>query len=150
MGQPHDYGRSAPHDHRAFAAANDLNRQSSPGRPLYHDMNASRNIGKSMPLLYIYIYIIFYIHSFIFSTDPRNGTPQRPSNLGLDSSPRKPLVETKTDYGKYRYACSNVLYSIHRELSLIVCEIIYAIFTFSFSDVDAIFWNESHAISNVS
>ncbi|KAL7727612.1 hypothetical protein ACLKA6_014957 [Drosophila palustris] len=49
-----------------------------PGRPLYHDMNASRNI------------------------DPRNGTPQRPSNLGLDSSPRKPLVETKTDYGKYR------------------------------------------------
>ncbi|XP_023173750.2 tight junction protein ZO-1 isoform X4 [Drosophila hydei] len=77
VGQPHDYGRSAPHDHRAFAAANDLNRQSSPGRPLYHDMNASRNI------------------------DPRNGAPQRPSNLGLDSSPRKPLVETKTDYGKY-------------------------------------------------
>ncbi|XP_034488626.1 uncharacterized protein LOC117792552 isoform X3 [Drosophila innubila] len=77
VGQSMDYGRSAPHDHRAFAAANDLNRQSSPGRPLYHDMNASRNI------------------------DPRNGTPQRPSNLGLDSSPRKPLVETKTDYGKY-------------------------------------------------
>ncbi|KAH8416955.1 hypothetical protein KR222_000176 [Zaprionus bogoriensis] len=77
VGQPHDYGRSAPHDHRAFAAANDLNRQSSPGRPLYHEMTASRNI------------------------DPRNGTPQRPSNLGLDSSPRKPLVETKTDYGKY-------------------------------------------------
>lgn len=37
------------------------------------------------------------------SADPRNGAPQRPSNLGLDSSPRKPLVETKTDYGKYRY-----------------------------------------------
>ncbi|KRK03208.1 tight junction protein ZO-2 isoform X16 [Drosophila yakuba] len=76
-GQSHDYGRT-PHDHRSFGGPNDLNRQSSPGRPHYHDMNASRNI------------------------DPRNGTPQRPSNLGLESSPRKPLVETKTDYGKYR------------------------------------------------
>ncbi|XP_026837740.1 tight junction protein ZO-1 isoform X9 [Drosophila erecta] len=76
-GQSLDYGRT-PHDHRSFGGANDLNRQSSPGRPHYHDMNASRNI------------------------DPRNGTPQRPSNLGLESSPRKPLVETKTDYGKYR------------------------------------------------
>ncbi|XP_068157453.1 LOW QUALITY PROTEIN: tight junction protein ZO-1 [Drosophila tropicalis] len=76
VGPSHDYGR-APHDHRGFGPANDLNRQSSPGRPHYHEMNASRNI------------------------DPRNGTPQRPSNLGLDSSPRKPLVETKTDYGKY-------------------------------------------------
>ncbi|XP_039495048.1 tight junction protein ZO-1 isoform X3 [Drosophila santomea] len=75
-GQSHDYGRT-PHDHRSFGGPNDLNRQSSPGRPHYHDMNASRNI------------------------DPRNGTPQRPSNLGLESSPRKPLVETKTDYGKY-------------------------------------------------
>ncbi|KQS39457.1 uncharacterized protein Dere_GG17413, isoform G [Drosophila erecta] len=75
-GQSLDYGRT-PHDHRSFGGANDLNRQSSPGRPHYHDMNASRNI------------------------DPRNGTPQRPSNLGLESSPRKPLVETKTDYGKY-------------------------------------------------
>ncbi|XP_017847313.2 tight junction protein ZO-1 isoform X3 [Drosophila busckii] len=75
---PHDYARNAAaHEHRNYAPGNDLNRQSSPGRPLYHDMNASRNI------------------------DPRNGTPQRPSNLGLDSSPRKPLVETKTDYGKY-------------------------------------------------
>ncbi|XP_041675119.1 tight junction protein ZO-1 isoform X10 [Drosophila eugracilis] len=77
VGQSHDYGRT-PHDHRSFGGANDLNRQSSPGRPHYHEMNASRNI------------------------DPRNGTPQRPSNLGLESSPRKPLVETKTDYGKYR------------------------------------------------
>ncbi|XP_022221137.2 tight junction protein ZO-1 isoform X3 [Drosophila obscura] len=76
VGQSHDYGRT-PHDHRSFGGANDLNRQSSPGRPHYHEMNASRNI------------------------DPRNGTPQRPSNLGLESSPRKPLVETKTDYGKY-------------------------------------------------
>ncbi|KAH8250201.1 hypothetical protein KR026_007656 [Drosophila bipectinata] len=76
VGQSHEYGRS-PHDHRNFGGANDLNRQSSPGRPHYNDMNASRNI------------------------DPRNGTPQRPSNLGLESSPRKPLVETKTDYGKY-------------------------------------------------
>ncbi|XP_046804193.1 tight junction protein ZO-1-like isoform X4 [Lucilia cuprina] len=72
--QPADYARST-HDHRQYAGANDLNRQSSPGRPPYHDMNTSRNI------------------------DPRNGTPQRPSNLGLDGSPRK--VETKTDYGKY-------------------------------------------------
>ncbi|XP_065361964.1 tight junction protein ZO-1 isoform X4 [Calliphora vicina] len=72
--QQADYARST-HDHRQYAGANDLNRQSSPGRPPYHDMNASRNI------------------------DPRNGTPQRPSNLGLDGSPRK--VETKTDYGKY-------------------------------------------------
>ncbi|XP_034132419.1 tight junction protein ZO-2 isoform X15 [Drosophila guanche] len=77
VGQSHDYGRT-PHDHRSFGGANDLNRQSSPGRPHYHEMNASRNI------------------------DPRNGTPQRPSNLGLEGSPRKPLVETKTDYGKYR------------------------------------------------
>nr|XP_044248459.1 tight junction protein ZO-1 isoform X2 [Drosophila takahashii] len=77
VGQSHDYGRT-PHDHRSFGGPNDLNRQSSPGRPHYHEMNASRNI------------------------DPRNGTPQRPSNLGLESSPRKPLVETKTDYGKYR------------------------------------------------
>ncbi|XP_017104410.2 tight junction protein ZO-2 isoform X11 [Drosophila bipectinata] len=77
VGQSHEYGRS-PHDHRNFGGANDLNRQNSPGRPHYNDMNASRNI------------------------DPRNGTPQRPSNLGLESSPRKPLVETKTDYGKYR------------------------------------------------
>ncbi|XP_070852471.1 tight junction protein ZO-1 isoform X7 [Drosophila suzukii] len=76
VGQSHDYGRT-PHDHRSFGGPNDLNRQSSPGRPHYHEMNASRNI------------------------DPRNGTPQRPSNLGLESSPRKPLVETKTDYGKY-------------------------------------------------
>ncbi|KAH8335659.1 hypothetical protein KR074_008583 [Drosophila pseudoananassae] len=73
VGQPHEYGRS-PHDHRNFGGGNDLNRQSSPGRPHYNDMNASH---------------------------PRNGTPQRPSNLGLESSPRKPLVETKTDYGKY-------------------------------------------------
>ncbi|XP_052836959.1 tight junction protein ZO-2 isoform X16 [Drosophila gunungcola] len=77
VGQQHDYGRT-PHDHRSFGGPNDLNRQSSPGRPHYHEMNASRNI------------------------DPRNGTPQRPSNLGLENSPRKPLVETKTDYGKYR------------------------------------------------
>ncbi|XP_017123829.1 tight junction protein ZO-1 isoform X3 [Drosophila elegans] len=76
VGQQHDYGRT-PHDHRSFGGPNDLNRQSSPGRPHYHEMNASRNI------------------------DPRNGTPQRPSNLGLENSPRKPLVETKTDYGKY-------------------------------------------------
>ncbi|XP_070142795.1 tight junction protein ZO-1 isoform X2 [Drosophila kikkawai] len=76
VGQGHDYGRT-PHDHRSFGGPNDLNRQSSPGRPHYHEMNASRNI------------------------DPRNGNPQRPSNLGLESSPRKPLVETKTDYGKY-------------------------------------------------
>uniref|UniRef100_A0A1I8NW97 Tight junction protein ZO-1 n=1 Tax=Stomoxys calcitrans TaxID=35570 RepID=A0A1I8NW97_STOCA len=72
--QPADYARTT-HDHRPYGGANDLNRQSSPGRPPYHDMNAARNI------------------------DPRNGTPQRPSNLGLEGSPRK--VETKTDYGKY-------------------------------------------------
>ncbi|KAM7359564.1 zonula occludens-like protein polychaetoid isoform 5-T5 [Cochliomyia hominivorax] len=72
--QQADYARST-HDHRQYVGANDLNRQSSPGRPPYHDMNTARNI------------------------DPRNGTPQRPSNLGLDGSPRK--VETKTDYGKY-------------------------------------------------
>ncbi|XP_075146706.1 zonula occludens-like protein polychaetoid isoform X3 [Haematobia irritans] len=72
--QPADYARTT-HDHRVYGGANDLNRQSSPGRPPYHDMNAARNI------------------------DPRNGTPQRPSNLGLEGSPRK--VETKTDYGKY-------------------------------------------------
>lgn len=30
--------------------------------------------------------------------------PQRPSNLELENTPKKqPLVETKTDYGKYRY-----------------------------------------------
>ncbi|XP_073830421.1 zonula occludens-like protein polychaetoid isoform X4 [Musca autumnalis] len=73
-GQTADYARTT-HDHRQYGGANDLNRQSSPGRPPYHDMNAARNI------------------------DPRNGTPQRPSNLGLEGSPRK--VETKTDYGKY-------------------------------------------------
>uniref|UniRef100_T1PKI8 Uncharacterized protein n=1 Tax=Musca domestica TaxID=7370 RepID=T1PKI8_MUSDO len=76
-GQTADYARTT-HDHRQYGGGpNDLNRQSSPGRPPYHDMNAARNI------------------------DPRNGTPQRPSNLGLEGSPRK--VETKTDYGKYRY-----------------------------------------------
>ncbi|XP_058984988.1 tight junction protein ZO-1 isoform X7 [Musca domestica] len=74
-GQTADYARTT-HDHRQYGGGpNDLNRQSSPGRPPYHDMNAARNI------------------------DPRNGTPQRPSNLGLEGSPRK--VETKTDYGKY-------------------------------------------------
>ncbi|XP_030373861.1 uncharacterized protein LOC115623597 isoform X3 [Scaptodrosophila lebanonensis] len=76
VGQLHDYSR-VPHDHRSFPAANDLNRQSSPARPHYHEMNSSRNI------------------------DPHNGTPQRPSHLGLESSPRKAVVETKTDYGKY-------------------------------------------------
>ena len=40
-------------------------------------------------------------------SDPRNGTPQRPSNLGLDGSPRK--VETKTDYGKYRSVLKRLL-----------------------------------------
>lgn len=45
VGQSHEYGRS-PHDHRNFGGGNDLNRQSSPGRPHYNDMNASRNIGK--------------------------------------------------------------------------------------------------------
>ncbi|XP_037946383.1 tight junction protein ZO-1 isoform X3 [Teleopsis dalmanni] len=74
--QAPEYARST-HDHRNFVGANDLNRQSSPGRPQYHDINSARNI------------------------DPRNGPPQRPSNLGLEGSPRKPLMETKTDYGKY-------------------------------------------------
>ncbi|XP_055905016.1 uncharacterized protein LOC129940651 isoform X1 [Eupeodes corollae] len=73
--------RSA-HDHhtRNFIGANDLNRQSSPGRPQYHDLTSARNI------------------------DPRNAalnTPARPSNLGLENSPRKQVLETKTDYGKY-------------------------------------------------
>lgn len=62
---------------------NDLNRQSSPGRPLY-DINSSRNIDNRNP------------------HDVRGmNIPQRPSNLGLESSPRKQIVETKTDYGKY-------------------------------------------------
>uniref|UniRef100_A0A1A9WH03 Tight junction protein ZO-1 n=1 Tax=Glossina brevipalpis TaxID=37001 RepID=A0A1A9WH03_9MUSC len=70
-----EYGRST-HDHRQYGGgANDLNRQNSPGRPPFHDINTTRNI------------------------DPRTGPPQRPSNLGLEGSPRK--VETKTDYGKY-------------------------------------------------
>lgn len=44
--QPADYARST-HDHRQYGGGpNDLNRQSSPGRPPYHDLNAARNIGK--------------------------------------------------------------------------------------------------------
>lgn len=72
------------HDHHSknFMGANDLNRQSSPGRTMYHEMGSMRNI------------------------DPRNSalnTPPRPSNLGLENSPRKHVLETKTDYGKYRH-----------------------------------------------
>ncbi|XP_054747083.1 tight junction protein ZO-1 isoform X2 [Anastrepha obliqua] len=74
--QAPDYGRTT-HDHRSFSGPNDLNRQSSPVRPSYHESNSARNI------------------------DTRNGQLQRPSNLGLESSPRKSVVETKTDYGKY-------------------------------------------------
>ena len=44
-------------------------------------------------------YIILFF--LLLLTDPRNGPPQRPSNLGLEGSPRK-QIETKTDYGKYR------------------------------------------------
>ncbi|XP_049304722.1 uncharacterized protein LOC105232047 isoform X3 [Bactrocera dorsalis] len=70
-----DYARTS-HDHRNFSGPNDLNRQ-SPARATYHEANTARNI------------------------DSRNGQLQRPSNLGLENSPRKPVVETKTDYGKY-------------------------------------------------
>ncbi|XP_067643044.1 tight junction protein ZO-1 isoform X3 [Eurosta solidaginis] len=74
--QAPEYGRTT-HDHRSFSGANDLNRQSSPARPSYHDANSARNI------------------------DARNGPLQRPSNLSIENSPRKSVVETKTDYGKY-------------------------------------------------
>ncbi|XP_039958862.1 uncharacterized protein LOC120773793 isoform X5 [Bactrocera tryoni] len=70
-----DYARTN-HDHRNFSGPNDLNRQ-SPARATYHEANTARNI------------------------DSRNGQLHRPSNLGLENSPRKPVVETKTDYGKY-------------------------------------------------
>lgn len=57
------------------------------------------------------------IHIFGITADPRNSIaaerrpgniplPHRPMNLGLDmNAPRKlpqPMLETKTDYGKYR------------------------------------------------
>lgn len=44
-----EYARTI-HDHhsRNFVGANDLNRQNSPGRPQYHDMNSARNIGKTL------------------------------------------------------------------------------------------------------
>ncbi|XP_011188071.2 tight junction protein ZO-1 isoform X3 [Zeugodacus cucurbitae] len=71
-----DYARTN-HDHRSFQGSNDLNRQSSPARATYHEGSTARNI------------------------DSRSGQLQRPSNLGLENSPRKPIVETKTDYGKY-------------------------------------------------
>ncbi|XP_037923012.1 tight junction protein ZO-2 isoform X4 [Hermetia illucens] len=81
---------------------NDLNRQSSPGRPLY-DINSSRNIDNRNP------------------HDVRGmNIPQRPSNLGLESSPRKQIVETKTDYGKYRQRLqlqSQIIYLSHQNLN---------------------------------
>lgn len=60
---------------------------------------------------------IYQIHASIISGDPRApnshdmrpnsmAIPHRPSNLGIDlTPPRKPhtSLETKTDYGKYRY-----------------------------------------------
>nr|XP_036229502.1 uncharacterized protein LOC106622754 isoform X3 [Bactrocera oleae] len=70
-----DYARTN-HDHRNFSGPNDLNRQ-SPARATYHEANTARNI------------------------DSRNGQLHRSSNSGLENSPRKPVVETKTDYGKY-------------------------------------------------
>ncbi|XP_004529166.1 tight junction protein ZO-1 isoform X4 [Ceratitis capitata] len=72
--QAPEYARST-HDHRNFSGPNDLNRHGSPTRPTYHEGSSLRNI------------------------DSRNG--QIPSNLGMENSPRKPIVETKTDYGKY-------------------------------------------------
>lgn len=72
--------RSLMHEHsRSLSSgANDLNRQNSPGRPPYP---GDRNIGLS----------------------PHGIHPQRPTNLGLEASPRKHVLETKTDYGKYRF-----------------------------------------------
>ncbi|XP_055377734.1 tight junction protein ZO-1-like isoform X2 [Condylostylus longicornis] len=77
-----EYSRGLHNHSRSFGNANDLNRQNSPGRPGYHEVGSPRNI------------------------DARNSQsginhPQRPSNLILDNSPRKPILETKTDYGKY-------------------------------------------------
>lgn len=49
-----EYGRTT-HDHRQYGGggvggvgANDLNRQNSPGRPPFHDINTTRNIGKKI------------------------------------------------------------------------------------------------------
>lgn len=67
------------HSRSLSGGPNDLNRQNSPGRPPYP---GDRNIGMS-PL--------------------GAGHPQRPTNLGLEASPRKHVLETKTDYGKYRF-----------------------------------------------
>lgn len=77
--------RSSLHEHsRSLSSgANDLNRQNSLGRPPYPN---DRNI-------------------MISPHDPRqtsNGMVQRPTNLGLEQSPRKHVLESKTDYGKYR------------------------------------------------
>lgn len=49
----------------------------------------------------------------------RGGLPQRPTNLGLEPSPRKMLpFEAKTDYGKYRYVCKYVNYFLKRRTNV--------------------------------
>ncbi|XP_055316284.1 tight junction protein ZO-1 isoform X4 [Sitodiplosis mosellana] len=81
----------SPHDHtRNLSTTNDLNKQNSPARQLYSD---TRNLGADPRSL---------------SAERRPGNiplPHRPMNLGLDMAPPRklpqPLLETKTDYGKY-------------------------------------------------
>ena len=81
-----------------------MNRQNSPGRAPYQDVSSPRNIGE----LIIIKKIIWQGKKLMVKiSDPRNpqtamNLPQRPSNLILENSPRKPVLETKTDYGKYR------------------------------------------------
>lgn len=119
----------SPHDHsRNLNTTNDLNKQNSPARQLYSD---TRNMGKiqfNINRFYLVNYIFrgdfqranlhqLIIFCFVISADPRNSIagdrrpgniplPHRPMNLGLDmNQPRKlpqPMLETKTDYGKYR------------------------------------------------
>ncbi|XP_031626830.1 uncharacterized protein LOC116343080 isoform X3 [Contarinia nasturtii] len=81
----------SPHDHsRNMSNTNDLNKQNSTARQLYSD---TRNMGADPRTL---------------SAERRPGNiplPHRPMNLGLDMAPPRklpqPLLETKTDYGKY-------------------------------------------------
>lgn len=82
------------HSRSLSGGPNDLNRQNSPGRPPYP---GDRNIGMS-PL--------------------GAGHPQRPTNLGLEASPRKHVLETKTDYGKYRFVL-NVLNLLFYKLNVV-------------------------------
>lgn len=102
--------RSSLHDHsRNLLAMNGKSVHNSPGRPGYPGEMHNRNSGK-------FFILFFFWHPPIscssIGIEHRHSNPppglniqQRPTHLGLDATPprKQSSVETKTDYGKYRY-----------------------------------------------